>query len=70
MQGKIFIQWGRFSFFFRSKLPNHFIQKLKTAVGLEQQGSQAAGSRFGSISYQLLLRIIPYIFRYPKSIKD
>ena len=37
-----------------------------TAVGLGQQGSPAVGSGFESLSYQIFLRFIPNIFRYPK----
>ena len=40
-----------------------------TAVGLGQQGSQAAGSEFESLSCQIILRFIPDIFRYPKLVK-
>ena len=39
------------------------------AVGLGQQGSQAVGSGFESLSYQIVLRFIPNIFRYPKLVK-
>ena len=40
-----------------------------TAVGLGQQGSQAVGSGFESLSCQIFLRFIPNIFRYPKLVK-
>ena len=40
-----------------------------TAVGLGQQGSQAVGSGFESLSCQIFLRFIPDIFRYPKLVK-
>ena len=40
-----------------------------TAVGLGQQGSQAVGSGFESLSFQIFLRLIPNIFRYPKLVK-
>ena len=41
-----------------------------SAVGLGQQGSQAVGSGFESLSCQIILRFIPKIFRYPKIMKD
>ena len=69
MQEKLFIQWGRFSFFFRPKLPTLFIQKQMTAVGLGQQGSRAVSSGFESLPCQIFLRFIPNIFRYPKLVK-
>ena len=37
-----------------------------TAVGLGQQGSQAVGSGFETLSCQIFLRFIPNILRYPK----
>ena len=40
-----------------------------TAVGLGQQGSQAVGSEFESLSCQMFLRFIANIFRYPKLMK-
>ena len=40
-----------------------------TAVGLGQQGSQAVGSRFESLSCQIFLRFLPNIFRNPKIVK-
>ena len=40
-----------------------------TAVGLGQQGSQAVGSGFESLSCQIILRSIPKIFLYPKLVK-
>ena len=40
-----------------------------TAVGLGQEGSQAAGSGFESLSCQILLGFIPNTFRYPKLVK-
>ena len=61
IQDKLFIQCGRFSFFFRPKLPTLLIQKLMTAVGLGQQGSQAVGSGFESLPCQIFLRFIPNI---------
>ena len=69
MQEKIFIQNGRFSFFFRPKLPTLFAPKQMTAVGLGQQGSQAVGSGFESLPCQKFLRFIPNIFRFPKLVK-
>ena len=39
------------------------------AVGLGQQGSQAVDSVFESLSCEIFLRFIPYIFRYPKLVK-
>ena len=62
MQEKLFIQQGRFSFFFRPNLPTFFIQKHMTAVGLGQQGSQAVGSGFESLPCQYFLRFFPNIF--------
>ena len=41
-----------------------------TAVGLEQQGSQAVGSGLESLSCQIFLRFIPNIFLYPKLVKN
>ena len=41
-----------------------------TAVALGQQGSQAVGSGFQSLSCQIFLQFIPSIFRYPKLMKD
>ena len=67
---KIIHSVGSFFFFFISaKLPTLFNQKKMTAQGLGQQGSQAVGSRFESLPHQKILRFIPNIFRYPKSVK-
>ena len=41
-----------------------------TAVGLEQQGSQAGDSGFESVPCQIVLRFNPNIFRYPKLVKN
>ena len=65
MQEKLFIQEGRFFLFFQTKIANPFSSK-KPAVGLGQQGSQAVGSGFESLSCQTFLRFILNIFRYPK----
>ena len=43
MQEKLFIQKGRFSFFFQSKIVNCFYPKINDSSGLGQQGSQALG---------------------------
>ena len=40
-----------------------------TAVGGGQQGSQAVGSEFESLSCQIFLRFIPNMFRYPKLVE-
>ena len=40
-----------------------------TSVGFGQQGSQAVGLGFKSLSCQIFLRLIPNIFRYPKLVK-
>ena len=40
-----------------------------TAVGLEQQRSQAVGLGFESLLGQKFSRFIPNIFRYPKLVK-
>ena len=37
-----------------------------TALALGQQGSQAVGSGFESLLWQISLRFIPNIFRYPE----
>ena len=40
-----------------------------TAVGLEQQRSQAVGLGFESLPGEYFLRFIPNFFRYPKLMK-
>ena len=54
--------------FFRPKLPT-FFSKINNSSGLGQHGSQAVGSGLESPSYQIFLRFIPNIFRYPKLVK-
>ena len=40
-----------------------------TAVGLGQQRSQAVGLGFETLSCEILLRLIPNIFRYKQLVK-
>ena len=51
-QEKLFIQWGRFSFFSDQNCQLLLFKKM-TAVGLGQQGSQAVGSGFESLACQI-----------------
>ena len=55
--------------FFSDQICQLFLFKNKTAVGLGQQGSQAVGSGFESLSCQIFFWLIHNIFRYLKLVK-